>query len=933
MHSAVPRGNDDTTVVLHMLSDAGARVLMVPPDSSLIYGSTGSASWSALNLQRSVGSPGGGIDLFCGGHATLADGSLLFASGTEKGVNGHRLCRVFDPTKLRNASNGWSDTDSLNYARWYPTLTTLGDGRVMAYSGLQYFELLTFGGALASGQATSDAHPMVLERSPYWNQGSVPIPDLTLGSSPPARTDAAVTGFQMRPREEPNLVLLPTGDVVAMGGRLAHDDVSLPQPRPQIFNGAVGGWSDPMDPDPSTRGYHSTAVLLPDARVLSLGGNTGNTDSLYHGTVFEPPYLFDGSSYASRPSISLYDPLVPWGQVDSVYTDRAATIVSAALVRPGATTHAFDQNQRYVLLSFTRDATGGRLAVTMPVDGNTAPPGDYMLFLVDSLTPGLRRVPSLARWVRVRSGTDVIRPDSLTMTANYEVACTQAWFEFLATADDSSKASSGRAANYDFRFIASSATTPPAPAEREAWFDNMTPVTDEPAPMTVGSTQSHLFTGLQPLTWYWLALRASDPAGNKSPLTLIRVRTLSTTACSDEEFVCVHCNGSGGGYRMRPDGALSSLGESPLTESPSVLDGATPEQDAEDLVPYSGAGIGDSTVNVTLRSSGSRTIALDRVRLVAVEHGAADQVFWGGGVVFAGTPAAGLGAWVDDTLSVPGLAAGTLTGPLTLTSGQTVRVSLPAGPSGARTLLVDVARAGTGILPPDAGIEVFERSETGGWQSRGQVYPRTTRCTLPLGGLSGTEVRLEAHTDVELWGVFDLVPSTMAALSHDVRASSAVSARRGDIRSLVLSDDDLRADFTGPDTLMLAFTLPAALPGHVQSLFVGVQARLGAITSPMGAAAQRPVTETPLAFALHQSRPNPTRSGALIPFDLPAPAVARLEVFDAQGRRVHRAVGRFTAGHHEWSLVAPTLRLAPGVYTYRLTAGPNRAQRKLVVLP
>lgn len=137
---------------------------------------------------------GGGIDLFCGGHASLADGRLLFASGTEKGVNGHRLCRIFDPHAYSDPStHGWSNTDSLNVARWYPSLTTLGDGRVMAFSGLQYFELLTFGGALANGTAVDTLSPMVLERSPYWNAGDVPIPDVTLGSTrPSARTDAAI---------------------------------------------------------------------------------------------------------------------------------------------------------------------------------------------------------------------------------------------------------------------------------------------------------------------------------------------------------------------------------------------------------------------------------------------------------------------------------------------------------------------------------------------------------------------------------------------------------------------------------------------------------------------------------------------------------------------------------------------------------------------
>ena len=61
----------------------------------------------------------------------------------------------------------------------------------------------------------------------------------------------------------------------------------------------------------------------------------------------------------------------------------------------GSMTHSIDMNQRYVQLAVT-DSGSGYLEVLTPADGMTAPPGDYMLFLLDE-----NRIPSVARIVRL----------------------------------------------------------------------------------------------------------------------------------------------------------------------------------------------------------------------------------------------------------------------------------------------------------------------------------------------------------------------------------------------------------------------------------------------------------------------------------------------------------------------------------------------------
>jgi hypothetical protein len=145
----------------------------------------------------------------------------------------------------------------------------------------------------------------------------------------------------------------------------------------------------------SPRLYHSTALLLPDARVLVAGGGRFNgvnepTDQL-NSEIYSPPYLFKGA----RPVISSAPATIQYATSFSITTPDASQITSAALIRLGAVTHAFDQNQRYVPLTL-QQATGG-LTLQSPSSANLAPPGYYMLFIVNS-----NGVPSIASIVKVQ---------------------------------------------------------------------------------------------------------------------------------------------------------------------------------------------------------------------------------------------------------------------------------------------------------------------------------------------------------------------------------------------------------------------------------------------------------------------------------------------------------------------------------------------------
>ncbi len=106
--------------------------------------------------------------------------------------------------------------------------------------------------------------------------------------------------------------------------------------------------------------------------------------------VFSPPYLFKGA----RPTMSGVPASIGWSQGFTVQSPDAANISKVTLIRLGAPTHAFDMNQRLNVLQFTRGA--GTVNITTPANANLAPPGHYMLFIVNG-----NGVPSVGSIVRI----------------------------------------------------------------------------------------------------------------------------------------------------------------------------------------------------------------------------------------------------------------------------------------------------------------------------------------------------------------------------------------------------------------------------------------------------------------------------------------------------------------------------------------------------
>ena len=223
---------------------------------------------------------------------------------------------------------------------------------------------------------------------------------IDLGASNPAW----VYGPDMSaPRVEMDAVLLPNGKVLAVGGSGSDEVLGTATLNADIFDPAAAPPNNVFKSAGSysyARVYHTVALLMPDATVWLAGGNPQRGTYEQHMEIYSPAYLFNSDgSLATRPTITSAPTNITWNTQFAVSTPDAANIGSAVLMRPGSSTHAFDMSERMVGLNFT--AGSGMLTVTGPPSANVAPPGYYMLFLLNN-----SGVPSVAKFVLLNSSAN-----------------------------------------------------------------------------------------------------------------------------------------------------------------------------------------------------------------------------------------------------------------------------------------------------------------------------------------------------------------------------------------------------------------------------------------------------------------------------------------------------------------------------------------------
>ncbi len=248
---------------------------------------------------------------------------------------------------------------------------------------------------------------------------------LDMNAANPAWRETAAMGSG---RSYHTLTVLPDGKVLATGGQSTSDGVDLADAvlPAEIWDPATETWTQAA-PLQNGRLYHSTALLLKDGRVLVAGGGrTGpeNAPNQLSAEIYSPPYLFQGA----RPTITTAPTAIDYGTPFNVTTPNAAQVDSISLIRTSSVTHAFNQSQRYMELPFTAGA--GSLTVQSPANANHAPPGDYLMFLIND------GVPSVGAVVRVNEPASDTTPPTVALTAPAQGASVSGQTTVSATAAD-----------------------------------------------------------------------------------------------------------------------------------------------------------------------------------------------------------------------------------------------------------------------------------------------------------------------------------------------------------------------------------------------------------------------------------------------------------------------------------------------------------------
>jgi hypothetical protein len=339
----------------------------------------------------------------------LPDGRALVVSGAID----CEACIALIPEIYNPGTNTWSTLPNASLELpLFPHMFVLPDGRVLATGA---FEGPSPAVALDLNTGTwSTIDPTIVDghSSAMYALGKIVKSGTSANSDPPYgpaeattyvldMTQAAPRWRQTSPMANPRsyhtLTLLPDGNVLATGGGMSTDTFDETQAvlAGELWSPVTETWTS-LASMTVPRLYHSTALLLPDGRVVVAGGGRfGNPTGDYHdklnAEIYSPPYLFKGT----RPVITAAPSLAPYGFTMSIATPDAARIASVALVPLGSVTHHFNQTQRFLRLPFQQ--TGNGLNVQAPIRANDAPPGYYMLFIVD--TSG---VPSIARIIQIQ---------------------------------------------------------------------------------------------------------------------------------------------------------------------------------------------------------------------------------------------------------------------------------------------------------------------------------------------------------------------------------------------------------------------------------------------------------------------------------------------------------------------------------------------------
>jgi hypothetical protein len=400
----------------------------------------------------------GGTDIFCAGQTLMGSSNFLITGG-DLTIGGQRNYSIPNASILDWKTNSQKAIPNMKFARWYPTIVTTPNDDKVVLGGREDFEgTRSFGVATPevlskgvwrtlTGATNGDAYgtnwyyprafqasnghilvitkagtlydldpagsgktvllPQTVQKSPISLPTLMYAPGKILSLRVSRRVDLIdVTGPKPvvkpgalvdRVRLWSNATVMANGEVFLNGGSTAANEDVGTSYEALIWNPLTGQWSRGATAK-KMRLYHSVALLLPDATVLTAGGGAPGPVGQLNAEIYYPPYLYekDGSgSSAPRPKIIGAPTSLNLGTRFDVTVGTGDQISRVTFVRLGSATHSLNVDQRFFQLGYSQ--AGPRLTVTAPTNRNFALPGYYMLFVFNQAG-----VPSVAAIVRVK---------------------------------------------------------------------------------------------------------------------------------------------------------------------------------------------------------------------------------------------------------------------------------------------------------------------------------------------------------------------------------------------------------------------------------------------------------------------------------------------------------------------------------------------------
>lgn len=397
-------------------------------------------------------------DIFCAGQSLVEPHGDAFIVGGDVTVDGvrnypHHLTNFFN-----YQTNQLTAGPDMAFRRWYPTLIGLANGDMLALGGLEDKDQLLFASTpevytpgvgfrtLVQAQnedaygknGVSWFYPRAFQapngrvfilshlgKMYYLNtKGQGSLRPAAGGDAPPSEpglpsvmyapgkilslreSQTAITidlnrgkpvVLETNPISQKRIwssaTVLADGKVLVSGGSSKDNELVNVAYRVEIWDPKTGIWTQGAEAA-KPRLYHSNALLLQDATVLTGGGGAPGPLTNLDAEIYYPPYLFkkDGSGALSeRPTIVSAPSKLTWGKKFSVEMGNSNTMSRVTLVRAGSSTHSFNADQRFMELRFKQK--GSNLQIVGPKFKRTTPPGFYMLFVMDAAgTPSVAKM-------------------------------------------------------------------------------------------------------------------------------------------------------------------------------------------------------------------------------------------------------------------------------------------------------------------------------------------------------------------------------------------------------------------------------------------------------------------------------------------------------------------------------------------------------------